>query len=521
MKKLLPLVLICLVTGASYESAAQAFQQHKTTKGNVEIMLTNYGIFGLDVAKNAGGGFWPRASQNQYIFGGGIWFAALKLLPGEDVPRKLVAISYNPNSGKSWMVPGSVQDGPNVDNTTFKYDIQSSVDYNSDGTAINPPLPTWPMWNTGGILKQNGNFGSYIYTESDRSSVVYPQGAAFISDEDIISIFKDTDVSVYEKDTITKVLEAGLPLGMQYQQAVYSWNKGTPLQDVVVIRYTMINTSPDTLRECYLAPAIDADIAVKANASNGAANDRTRFMTERPELQTAIQWTNENAGEAGKGFGYLGVTLLETPAVDAQNNIRKDKGFYPFTEQIGLYTFHNWTIENDPSTSDQRYDFVAAGMKDGDDGPGDKRMLASTGPFVMHPGDTARVAVALTFAKYTGTTGAGTPESLAELIGKIETLRNELYQGVLSVENENLLKEKSAFISFKNDAATLHFKNESFKNIRAELFNTLGERISIIYNGDISADEISFKTNELPAGMYYCVIILNGERITLPMTIVR
>ncbi|MES2766262.1 MAG: hypothetical protein V4642_10355 [Bacteroidota bacterium] len=518
MKRILPLTLICLVAATSYEATAQALQQSKTTKGNVDLQVTNYGIFGLDVAKNTGGGFWPRGSQNQYIFGGGVWFAALKLKSGEVVPQKLVTISYNPNSGGSWMVPGSIEDGPNIDLTTFKYDIQSSVDYNPDGTAINPPLPTWPMWNTGGDLKKNANFGSYIYNEADRTSAVYPRGAAFISDEDIISIFKDTDKNYYDS---LAALQQAFPLGMQYQQAVYSWNKGTPLQDVVVIRYTMINTSQDILRECYLAPAIDADIAVKSNAAAGSANDRTRFMEERPELQTAIQWTNENAGEAGKGFGYLGVTLLETPAVDAENNLRKDKAFYPFTEQIGLHTFRNWTIAIDPLESDLRYAFMSTGVKDGDDGPGDKRMLASTGPFNMMPGDTARVAVALTFAKYSNSAAAGTAASLTELIGKIETLRNALYSGVLSVETENLLKEKGVFISFKNDNATLHFKNDTFKNIRAELFNTLGERVSIIHNGDITANELSFKTAELPAGMYYCVITSNGERITLPMTIVR
>ncbi|MCX7936371.1 MAG: hypothetical protein N2971_01530, partial [Chlorobi bacterium] len=88
--------------------AAQFNDLRQNTVSRVRFMITNYGIFGLDVARNQGGGFWPRGSTNEYIFGGGIWFGAIKTKDG--LPRKMSVISYNPNSGASWMTPGSIDD---------------------------------------------------------------------------------------------------------------------------------------------------------------------------------------------------------------------------------------------------------------------------------------------------------------------------------------------------------------------------------------------------------------------------
>jgi hypothetical protein len=86
---------------------------------NIEFFSSNYGIFGLNVIGNQAGGIWPRGSNKAYIFGGGIWFGArkvardtsgqiIKTSEGIDSLRKMAVISYNPNSGASWMVPGRV-----------------------------------------------------------------------------------------------------------------------------------------------------------------------------------------------------------------------------------------------------------------------------------------------------------------------------------------------------------------------------------------------------------------------------
>ena len=86
------------------------FDLQRNTVSAIDLYVTNYGIVGHDVRNNRGGGLWPRGTQNQYMYGGGIWFAAKKKLASGDT-NKLCEISYNPNSGASWLAPGMIEDG--------------------------------------------------------------------------------------------------------------------------------------------------------------------------------------------------------------------------------------------------------------------------------------------------------------------------------------------------------------------------------------------------------------------------
>ena len=145
----------------------QTFDLQKNTVSNFQFPVTNYGILFLDVAQNRGGGYWPRGSLNQYFFGGGIWFASQKWVMRDTIIRdaegnpidtiakktlaKLCELSYNPNSGLSWMVPGSIDDGDEIDNTDIKkYRVYFSTDFRTnDGVPFDEnDGPNWPLWDT-------------------------------------------------------------------------------------------------------------------------------------------------------------------------------------------------------------------------------------------------------------------------------------------------------------------------------------------------------------------------------------
>jgi len=397
-------------------------QQNKVS--NIEFYTTNYGIFGLNVRGNVGGGYWPRRGNNQYIFGGGIWFAAQKVPPGSATgqKRKLCVISYNPNSGASWMVPGSIEDGDEVQNNLRdKYRVYFSTDFRpNDGAArVSTDGPNWPIWDTdqGAEIKVNRYFGKHEPDITKRNNNTYPKGPAFISGEDIFSVFKDTDLQRYEGGEDIQRAK-GYPFRLQFEQMFYTWGFGD-YKDFMFMKYDIINFSNDILTDCYMAPAMDMDIAVRNNVNLGAANDRTRFYFEDTTLNMAVQWSNSDRGEGGKDFGYIGFDFLESPAVDENGFIRNDKRVFSNEEQLGLHAFRNWIIQNDPVDDDGRYNFLADEIKDGDDGPGDKRFLMSTGPFNLRPKDTARVVVGLILAKTSkGKDADGTTEDMAELVRK-------------------------------------------------------------------------------------------------------
>jgi hypothetical protein len=461
------------------------YDLQKNTVSNIEFYTTNYGIFGLNVKQNRGGGFWPRGSQNQYIFAGGIWFGAIKMRPNDTNYRKYVTITYNPNNGMSWMVPGRM----NPDNTSqdpvdqkeiTKYRVYFSTDFGrGNGEALDTKDgEAWPIWDISDTdtLRNSRYFGYYIDEVADRTLTRYPKGPAFISGEDIFSTYKDTDLSRYD-DGAGQRRNQGYPLRLQYEQMIYSWGFGD-YRDFIFLKYDITNYSKDTLRECWMAPVMDIDIALAQNSQNGASNDRCRFYEEADSLNLAFQWTEGTQGEQGQGFGYLGFDFLESPAVyrtewknikedingnvttytikeymalqkkdttilvdigggvfepkdtvivlkdtlvkeqtmvitdnggvldtvvtvhfDITNYIRRDKRYYDNDEQIGLKTFRNWPISEDKSGDDERYNYISSGIRDGDNGAGDKRFLMATGPFNMLPGDTVRVVVAMMCAK--------------------------------------------------------------------------------------------------------------------------
>lgn len=424
----------------------------RNTVSLVDFYTTNFGIFGLNIATNQGGGFWPRGSGNQYIFGGGVWFGAQKFVPvydqnnniiknyrgGDSVAlRKLSEISYNPNSGNSWMSPGRVEDGDQVvsgnPDTTLLYRNYFSTDMSQNGTPLAAKDKyNWPIWDNRPVSdtlsflmtnkQQSRYFGNYIRNAAGRTSDSMPvqtplttrKGPVFVSGEDVISVFKDTDLRSFEEGGRTD----GFPLRLQFEQRIYSWGYGE-YANFIFIAYNIVNKSPDTLLQCWMAPAYDFDIAPPTALQVGARNDRVDYYEADTSLNLAYQWTQATAvdPERGRGYGYLGMDFLESPAVDANGFIRSDKSYYENREQLGLRTFRNWIIENDPPTYVARYEFMAASIRERDNGPGDKRFLMATGPFNMKPLDTARVVVGVVFAA-TGSGGeaTGDPSDLSELI---------------------------------------------------------------------------------------------------------
>ncbi|MCX7880678.1 MAG: hypothetical protein N2517_08450 [Ignavibacteria bacterium] len=477
------------------------FDLQQNSVSNIQFYTTNYGIFGLNIAQNRGGGYWPRGSNNQYIFGGGLWFGAIKPRPDGQL-KKYVEVTYNPNSGESWMVPGRITDGDARDESDiFKYRTYFSTDFKKgDGTPLDPDHKTnWPIWDTNpnDTLKYNRYFGYYIDDVNQRNTTLYPKGPAFISGEDIFATYKDTDLSRFEGGAGLRKSQ-GYPLRLQFEQMIYSWGFGD-YKDFIFIKYEVINFSKDTLKECWMGSVQDIDIARAPNLINGARNDRARFYNEDTTLNLGIQWTNVDQGEKGFGFGYLGFDFLESPAVyrsdrsqvayevqgkdtlfriveymclepviyqvpiydnsgviigyrdsvaclkeevvkrwtslhkptdtglvvinniefDKTNFIRKDRRVFSNREQLGLKTFRNWHIDDDKIEDEPRYDFMASQLRDGDFGPGDRRLMMATGPFNMLPGDTARLVVALICAPTAVREDAdGSTEDVAELVRK-------------------------------------------------------------------------------------------------------
>lgn len=519
MKKL----LVLLISGLMLTSISNAqkddnpnlqrepygtFDFQKNYTGNIDFYATNYGFNFCDIPNARGGLFWPRGTQNQYIFSSGFWFGAKKRNPANlSEYNKLVLISYNPNTGRGWFVPGRIEDGDTLrEDLTNKYRTYFGSDFiKESGVPFKTEDgPNWPLWIANGELKYEGGTykNEYILYEADRNREYRPNGPLFVSDEDIVSTFKDTDMKYYEGG-VSKRTEQGYPLKIQTTSSIYTWGSGE-LEDIMIINYLLENKSSDTLIDCWFGSINDIDIGIY-DQQQQMINDRQRYFDKDSTAQLAVGWTNTDKGELGMGFGYIGFSLLETPAVDINGNIRTDKLIYLQNEQLGLRTCSNWSIEVDPKEDDDRYNYISRGIKEGDTGPSDKRSLLSTGPFNMLPNSKARIAVLIAFAMPAkGDEADGSDEDMGWLPGKVkngdlpelQSVPNSLIDKILSTRKryyDNMIltvrnNEPSNYNTLvypnpTDNILTYEYSLEQSQKIRISLIDEMGKEIGEVFSG--------------------------------------
>ncbi len=407
----------------------ERFIRQTNNYSNIFFYLTNKGVLFNSGNGQAEGLFWPRGSSNSYIFGCGLWFATKKIISGRR--QKLCEIGYNPNSGAGWYAPGEYNDPDNGSNVDSKYISYLSSRYDKyKGTYSGAPssfVPDanvhWPLWDTSltRTIKQNFYFGDYISKVADRdqASLQTKMGAttkkiaapAMLSQEDIVDFYDDADPTQnpeFKPNT-------GYPFGLNIQEVVYSWSFGK-YRDLLFVRYKAQNTSKDTLHECYLAPAFDPDLGDPANDHNTYLADADSVTTKQnpglvepfrshpSKLNMAYQFSEQ---EGGKEYGVVGFSFLESPTINPSSGEIIDNsdsaaigGYGPNgLKQLGLKTFQKWTLQNDPSTQDLRYDFMAANTLNTDkNAKGDMRLLFATGPFVLPPGKFVETTIGIGIA---------------------------------------------------------------------------------------------------------------------------
>lgn len=487
----------------------------QNTTGNFSFYTSNFGTNFLNNSLNVGSGIWPRGSSNLYIFGGGLWFGCEKVSPSNGELMKFVELTYSPNTGLSWFVPGMVADGDTiVPGSDKKYRVYFSTDFNQSGIPLDQnDGPNWCLWRT----SQNGQYHhdtemyDYVGDVAKRNSTYYSNGPLFVSDEDIVSVFKDTDLKRFEGGVAFRAAK-GYPLGLEIQSNIYTWN-AEDMKDIIVISYNITNTSDDTLRNCYIGNVFDTDITTLPNTTFGAGNDRAKFYGTDTTLNLVVTWTDTDRGELGKGFGYLGCYLLETPAIDQNGFLRTDKLIYETSEQIGATSYRNWSIQNDVQTDDERYNLLSSSLKEGETGSGDKRLMLSTGGFHLRPGESTRITLAIAAAlpakggeadgteeDIAGVTGkskisnGGVLSSEASLINKVEYSINKYYTGLFSSVKEQVVRSNS--IRLSPNPALNSIKLESSLKGRIEVYSIRGERII----SQEYADELNISS--LPVGLY-------------------
>lgn len=523
----LPLLLFGLAITEMQGQVQTPFEVKNSRISGVEYYASNYGIFGLNVKDGQSGFICPRGSNNQYLFGSGIWFGARKQVPRDTTvqEQKLSFIAYNPNSGTSWATPGEYNLASGATPVLYR---SSDYDY-STGISLNDSAsqPRWPLWLLPSEWTDPFFGGNFVPLNAERATGGRYAQPAFMTgvDEQFFSRYHDQDLSRYEIG-VERAGELGYPLGLQIQEHIYSWKPGNAMQNVVILQYEITNVSNDVLRDCHIAQAIDFDIGL-------LENDRMGFYDTQPGLHTGIAWTETEA----QTHGLLAMVMLEGPVTNEEGFIDNNRrGLFSSSGQVGV--FRNWTEDNDPHTPEERYNFMAESVLDGDNGPGDKRALMGSKAFHMAPGDKAYFAFA--FSVLDGITVSGTtigePTIQGTRIPELEELVTELhtryyvtgFNAMVSSANGGNTgegSELSAALSPNpgNEATTLGVTLAERSQVQVRIIDNLGRIVHTQQMSGVTAGH-SFHRLDLrgiAAGSYLISIEAGTEQQSIRFNVVR
>ncbi len=503
------LLFTCCITSVfAQHNSALYYDVEPNTKSQVSTLVTNYGMWGLNVYNNKAGTFWKRGTTNEYVFGGGFWMGAIKAKTvkssstGKDstVFRKMNFFGFDPNSGQSEAEPLL-----SYPCSTRKDSIRAArcyfgSDFNADGSPLASTdtigYDSWPVWKSG----PNDLFGTFLADKATRTSA--NGSALFLSDEDVVSRYDDHQLSNYLNGADISAVQ-GYPLGLSIEQRNYFFQSG-PLQDVIVFRYEITHTGADTLLNCFFAPVIDYDIA-PVYSSSFVSDDRWQYYSQDTSLALTLGWSETSkSGESGKGLGYMGLTLLQTPAVGGDKYIVESAD--PSSE-IGVATSRNWVLTNDPTTDIGQYDFMATRVKDTNNAANDKRMIVATGPFHLRPNEKFVVSYALIFASPAAATEAnGSTADEANLVSLCQTVRAAYAtmrsKGVFAdVQSDNADAGVTLRPNPSNGTFSISLSN-SDEPAALELYSVLGQQCfhAVVYSGQ------RVQLSSLADGQYIAVI---------------
>lgn len=340
------------------------WEQDTIAINQIKTYITNYGIFGMSPAHTSGC-WWPKATNEAYIFGAGIWVAGIR--NGED---SVVVNGYNTVGSGQECIPGPQE-------------------YNNDHIQNPASHPEYRLFESTDSL----DFLEWPYLDSLGNRII-------IGDQDTWCFFNS-----HRDSSQTEPPYISLPLTIT--RHTYAWNNDL-FDNILFLEYIIENsdsTGTDTITNMYVGIGSDPDVG-------NADNDLVGF-TRSGDLGYTFSPDQEGGWISPPPY-YIGMTHLRGPVADdtvkvGGDTLNPDTLIFP-GERIPITAFRMFTRDIDANDDRERYlamagyDFTAMPpvyipFRDSVDTiPTDKRMLLSSGPFFQAPGDADTVAFALVFS---------------------------------------------------------------------------------------------------------------------------
>jgi hypothetical protein len=370
----LPGLLVMLVAGVTVAyarmqpSSATSPLSYDTAKrfdgNNIDMFVTNEGSYGLNQSTGNAGLIYPKGTENTALFAAGIWIGA-KVNGDIRVRVAEYADTYVPGpifTSTTW--------GDPADTTYHVYKINAG-----DNAENNPNYKNWPV-------------GDGAPTTPDGKPLL-------LGDQTLWSVYNDLNPVASTNNAATVA-----PLGVEIQQTTFGFNRTGALGNVVFVSFKIINKGANTLEDTYVSLWSDPDLG-------GSADDVVGCDTTL-SLGYCYNATNNDVNY-GSSPPAIGFDFFQGPIGDDGN-------------RLGMVSFNKYINGTDAAAPQESYNYMQGLSKTGepvvdpttgkvtryqvpgdpvagtgwlDNNPADRRMMLSSGPFTMAPGDTQVVVGAI------------------------------------------------------------------------------------------------------------------------------
>ncbi|HYR51977.1 MAG TPA: hypothetical protein VET83_05115 [Candidatus Dormibacteraeota bacterium] len=346
---------------------------------NIDMLVTNHGSFAENLTTQGPGFIYPKGSTKTAVFAAGPWIGAK--VNGQ------VRIAVGEYSQE--FVPGPMAGG------TFQTDNAKFKNYK--------------------IVRGNTTSADYLNWPVDQGAPVDSTGApALLGDVMLWSVYNDADPTVH-------INRAGStePLGLEVQQSTFGYNRSGALGNIIFVRYKLINKGVNQLDSVYVSAWSDPDLGGATDDLVGC--DTTRSLGYVYNATSTDQLYGATPPAVGYDFFRGPIVPSGTPGVN---------------DTLGMTSFNKYINGTDPGSSGETYNYMQGLHADGtpvhvnddtlqaitrfqvsgnpvpptsgwlDTSPADRRLMLSSGPFSMAPGDSQEVTIAIIVGQGTSNTSS-------------------------------------------------------------------------------------------------------------------
>ncbi|MEO0557452.1 MAG: T9SS type A sorting domain-containing protein [Bacteroidota bacterium] len=525
-------------TGTFATGTAQAFLE----TDQLQVALYNTGTLFFGGSTTSGDGYLvPKHTGNSPVFAASLWLGG-KVNGG----LRMTAARY----GGYDFRPGPLEDAaqPPTDCTTYDriYTVsrQDVARYLATG-RVTDDLRDWPVEAGAPVVDGDGVAGNYNLEGGDQPEILGDVNAFWVMND--VGRLRDT----------TRTRSWVEPLGVEVRALAFAFDPvgRNALSTPTFYRYEIGNRSAQSIDSLYVSIWADAEIG---DAGDDYAGTDT--------LRSMVYMYNESNEDSAYGVAppAWGVQLLKGPVIGDDSLGMTSAGRHYGSGPTG---------QGDPNGAQQFYNYMqglwadgtpvtATGTGYGTDGPvtrfifpgdpvtetfwsevntdgsgtdgfqGDRRIVLSSGPGRLGPGESVELVYAMPFGQ-----GADHLDSITALRAQADVLRRVFENGgfafrpVVAGEyqgNEVLLPERQLEVSRVNPnpssgaaSAVLALPIEA--RVRAAIYDALGRQLEIVVDGELAGGETVLTLPDgLAPGTYLLrVEVAPGGEETLTFTVAR